>query len=877
MSALPDPSELPLEAALAAISSGVVILDAMGAVVYANEEASRILGLTHDQIMARTAYDPVWRVTRADGLAALESDGPISLALRTGQTQHDVAVSVVLPDGAPRWLRVHAAPILDPNRAVRHVVATFRDITAHRRADEALRASEARFRSLYDYAPIGVALLDPQGCPVMVNHALEGILGYGTDELCRMTFSDFTHPDDFAADWALFQELLAGKRNSYTMDKRYIHKDGHVVWGQLAVSVSRDRNGSPPSIIGMVLDITERKEADLGRELARVSAEELARVRQEQAEEMALMSAVGEALSSTLDPDKLYSVILEQVARALPCDVADVLLFQDGWIVTAANLGTPSPPVGTQLAPLDSLTSFWQPASDRPTYVADTLEEPSWHEVPPNVGDRRIRSLIAIPLVVDGLSVGCFSVCSRQPHFYTAKHLHLAGLFAERVTHALRNARLHAAMRRQARHDSLTGLPNRLLLHERLDTLLGTAKATGQSISLLLLDLDRFKDVNDTLGHLVGDGLLQHIATRLQRALGVTDTVCRLGGDEFALVLPAVDAEGATAVARLVLAALETPFQVGPHLLDPAGSVGIAVYPEHGTDGLTLLRHADVAMYVAKRSQSGVALYESAHDQHSIRRLELARDLRVAIREDGLRLYYQPKVALPSGQFRGVEALLRWSHPTHGFIPPDEFVPLAEHTGLIGSLTEWVLLTALRQGQAWREAGQIIPIAINLSARGLQDQQFPDLVDRHIARCGGAPGDLTLEITEGSLMTDPARAREVLVRLHALGVRLAIDDFGTGYSSLGYLKELPVDEVKIDKSFVLGMGTGDRRDEAIVRSVVAMAHALGLSVVAEGVEDAVTFALLGTFGCDVAQGYYLSRPKPAVELNRWMNEYMVKV
>jgi diguanylate cyclase (GGDEF)-like protein len=428
-------------------------------------------------------------------------------------------------------------------------------------------------------------------------------------------------------------------------------------------------------------------------------------------------------------------------------------------------------------------------------------------------------------------------------------------------------------LRYQASHDALTDLPNRMHLHARLDNTLHVVRGTGQPISLLLLDLDGFKEVNDTLGHHIGDIVLRQVAIRLQHALGATETIARLGGDEFAIVLPAADAATAGTVARLVIEALETPFQVERNALELSGTIGIAVYPEHGSDTLSLLQHADVAMYAAKRAQSGIAVYEPALDRHTVRRLGLMQDLRRAIRDGVLCLYYQPKVSLATKQICGVEALLRWPQPDASCLLPDQFIPLAEQTGMILPLTEWVLVTALQQARAWRVAGRPLSIAINLSARSLQNQHFPDLIARQLRRFGVAPADLTLEITESSLMTDPIRAREVLLRVHALGVRFAIDDFGTGYSSLGSLKELPVDEVKIDKTFVLGMTAGNRKDAAIVQSVVVMAHALGLRVVAEGVEDAATLNTLADLGCDCAQGYHLSRPQPAAELEQWLREY----
>jgi diguanylate cyclase (GGDEF)-like protein len=436
-----------------------------------------------------------------------------------------------------------------------------------------------------------------------------------------------------------------------------------------------------------------------------------------------------------------------------------------------------------------------------------------------------------------------------------------------------RQRRAEDELRHQALHDSLTGLPNRLLLNEHLESILRSAAHSGQPVSLLLLDLDRFNEVNDTLGHPIGDLVLRQVATRLQSAIGATETLARLGGDEFGIILPAADPETARELAHLVLMEFDRHFSVRQHQLGLAASIGIAIYPQHGDDAQTLLQHADVAMYVAKRGHLGMAVYDATQDRHTLRRLELVHDLRKAVRDGDLLPYFQPKVALAAGQFCGVELLLRWPHRVHGFIPPDEFIPLAEQTGLVLPLTEWVLLSALAQAQAWREKGHGVPIAINLSTRSLQDPHFPDLLVGHLRRYEADPKDLTLEITESMLMADPRRAREVLVNLHALGLRIAIDDFGTGYSSLGYLKELPVDEVKIDKSFVIGMATGDRKDLAIVRSIIAMAHALDLVVVAEGVEDAASYGVLRELGTDIAQGYFLSRPCPAADFEQWLESY----
>jgi diguanylate cyclase (GGDEF)-like protein len=422
----------------------------------------------------------------------------------------------------------------------------------------------------------------------------------------------------------------------------------------------------------------------------------------------------------------------------------------------------------------------------------------------------------------------------------------------------------------QATHDALTGLPNRSFLHRRLEQEMHMARKDNIPAALLLLDLDRFKEVNDTFGHDVGDLLLQQIGLRLQGSLRPTDLIARLGGDEFAIVLPATDAAGAIHATRTLLGTLDAPFLVGEHAFAIGGSIGIALTPEHGFDITTLLRCADVAMYVAKRSQSGHAVYTPEVDQHSPRKLALMNELRQAIADDGLLLHYQPKVSLPLGRMLGVEALVRWPHPVHGSIPPDEFIPLAEYAGLIGPLTRWVLERAVRQCLDWEQAGLCVNVAVNLSTRTLYDPQLLSTMTDLFQAYGVAPSRLTLEITESALMDEPERAHMVLAGLRALGMSIAIDDFGTGYSSLAYLKRLPIDEVKIDKAFVFGLGVdADPADVAIVRAVVAMARPLGCEVVAEGVESMETWTFLREVGCDLAQGYYLSRPLPAAALEHW--------
>ena len=428
-------------------------------------------------------------------------------------------------------------------------------------------------------------------------------------------------------------------------------------------------------------------------------------------------------------------------------------------------------------------------------------------------------------------------------------------------------------LRRQALHDALTDLPNRTLLQRRAERGL----RGGELGAILLIDLDRFKEVNDTLGHNHGDELLIEVAGRLRAALRRGDTLARLGGDEFAVLLPDLPHRAAAAeLAGRLRDALRRPFALRGVAVELEASVGVALYPEHGTDFGTLVQRADVAMYDAKRGHSGVETYAAERDPYSADRLGLLAELRRAIEEDELVLHYQPKIALGSGAVTGVEALVRWQHPTRGLLSPAEFVPLAERTGAIADLTRWVLDTALAQCRAWRDEGFDVPVAVNLAAANIVDIALPAAVGELLAKHGVPGSRLECEISEHTVMADPVRATEVLARLRALGVRLSLDDFGTGHSSLAYLKRLPLDEVKIDRSFVSGMA-GDENDAVIVRSTIDLARNLGLAVVAEGVEDAETLRGLAELRCDTAQGFHVSRPLPAERVGDWLRDQAVSV
>jgi diguanylate cyclase len=425
--------------------------------------------------------------------------------------------------------------------------------------------------------------------------------------------------------------------------------------------------------------------------------------------------------------------------------------------------------------------------------------------------------------------------------------------------------------RRQARTDDLTALPNRRLFLETLDGRLHR-RDHQQPLAVAIVDLDRFKEINDSFGHHLGDRLLQMVAERLGDVVGSAGVLARLGGDEFGVLLPTADADRAQTIAAGLLAALRRPFDLEQISLHVDASIGVSAFPDHGTDRSTLLRHADSAMYTAKNDHSGVAVATAgADDDTGRRRLTTLEELRTGLDRDELVLHYQPQLDLAAGVVTGVEALVRWNHPSRGLVYPDGFLPLAEHAGLMGRLTMQVLEMALDQCRSWRAEGLDLTVAVNLSASNLQDAALPSYVAEALARHGVPPDALHLEVTEEVLMRDADRATDVLAQLRAMGIRLAVDDYGTGYSSLAYLHALPVDDLKLDRAFVAHCDT-DPRSAAIVKSTVELAHNLGMRMIAEGVENETALDRLRQWDCDLVQGYHLSRPQPPDRLAAWILE-----
>jgi diguanylate cyclase (GGDEF)-like protein len=488
----------------------------------------------------------------------------------------------------------------------------------------------------------------------------------------------------------------------------------------------------------------------------------------------------------------------------------------------------------------------WQPVSDRRAQLGE------WRA-------------LAVPSVSTLVAVAVLAVPGLSGEHRLAVLLATAAVLVSvgRTALTFREVRQLAASRNQALTDELTGLPNRRALAVRLEE----ATGEGQPAALLFLGVDRFKELNDTLGHHVGDLLLERLGHRLAEATTDGDVLARLGGDEFAVLL--ADGAAATETAMRLRRILERPFTLDGIPVQVDASVGVACFPEHGRTAIELLKHADVAMHQAKQDHTGIARYHENRNEHSRDRLALLGDLRSGIARGELVLHYQPQVDVETGRLSGLEALVRWEHPQHELLMPPAFLPAVEQTSLMHPLTERVLSDALHQAASWAGGPLDVPVSVNIAAPNLLDTRFPETVARLLRRSGVAPQRLRIEVTENAVMTDVERATAVLARIRELGVRISIDDFGTGHSSLARLKHLPVDELKIDKGFVLHV-EADERDAAVVEAAVTLAHRLRLTVVAEGVETPEALALLRRLGCHLAQGFLLSRPLAPWQLERWI-------
>ena len=698
-----------------------------------------------------------------------------------------------------------------------------RELRRHsdRRTELALRASEERFRATFNQAAVGLAHVDLDGRYILVNRRLCEILGYSAEELLQKTVWDISHPEDRDMTTLGRKRLLAGEIDTFSVEQRYLSKSGATVWVNLVVSQVRSSAGKSEYDVAAYEDITQRKQVE---EALRESESRHRAVIENAAEGMVIHDASGRIVSTNSSAERLLGRHRRELVGKTPSDLDFDAVHEDG---------SPWP---VDLRPVAVTLRTGKPQSD--VVVGHRKPDGSITWLSMNV--RSLGGTNGQPPA--GVAVSFTDITERRN-------------FEERLTYLAQN-------------DTLTGLPNRALLLDRLGQAITRAARRGTPIGVMLIDLDRFKEINDSLGHSAGDLVLKEVALRIRGALRDSDTVARLGGDEFCVVLEDFEGRDKVAIAAAKLRqVLEEPVVAEGREMLAAASIGLAVYPEDGQSIEDLIKHADIAMYDAKRDGGNAYRFydRELHDQPADR-IGLGTALRRAAERGELVLHYQPQLSIDSGRPIGVEALLRWRHPELGMLSPAQFIHLAEETGTIVSIGEWVLKTACAEAKAWQQAGlPHLNLAVNLSARQFRDSQLAGKVAATLAATGLSPRFLELEITESVIMGDTGRTVNALAQLTDLGVRVSIDDFGTGYSSLAYLKRFSVHKLKIDRSFVRDVQT-NRDDAAIVQAIITLGKTLNLSVLAEGVESAEQLAFLENLGCDQYQGFYFTPALPATEL-----------
>ena len=708
--------------------------------------------------------------------------------------------------GGYRWVRSASKPIYEDSTIV-GVRGVLVDITDKRAAEDALRASEKRFRALVENGADGITLLDADGTITYAGPSTESIRGYTPEEMVGRPLSELVHPDDLEAVNVVKSDLLEAPGEAMPMIYRAKHKDGSWLWLE-AVATNLLGDPSVAAIVVNYRDITERKLADEA-------------LRQSEENHRALAVAI---------PDVMMRVRKDGTISDFKADERHVLSLAE---------------VGSEKMVLAEVLPELAPQLMRFVDIAISTHETQVFEYQQSVSGKPLEFEARIVASSDDEAVAIIRDITERKN-------------SERT------------IRQLAYHDALTGLPNRTLFEDRLTVAVAQARRAGEALAVMFLDLDRFKLVNDTLGHGAGDKLLTMVGDEISGLLRDGDTVARVGGDEFTLLLPRVSgSEDATDVADRILAQLKKPKRIAGQEFRVTTSIGVTLFPGDGDDPETLLRNADTAMYRAKeRGRDNYQLFTPAMNASVVQRLALERDLRRALEREEFEVYYQPCASIADGRIVGAEALVRWNHPERGLVMPDEFIPLAEETGLIIPLGEWVLTEAVHRAKKWI-AGGLPPLrlAVNLSALQLQHEPLVAMVSSVLKSCRVPAERLQLEITEGAMMDNVESAIRIVKELRHLGVSVAVDDFGTGYSSLSYLKRFPIDTVKIDRSFVRDL-TIDPNDAAIVTTILAMARSLGLHVVAEGVETRQQLEFLREHGCDEFQGYLLSRPIPAAEYEK---------
>lgn len=819
----------------------IILVDTAGNWLYASPSHKAILGYDTGELTGHCVFDWI----HPEDLARQQEIFQGRIDSRQART---VEVRLRHKDGHWVWIESVGAPVTGPDGRVDRVIATGREITQRRRAEATLREAEEKYRSLVEGSLIGVYVIQ-NGIFVYVNPKFAEIFGYEPEEINgKKPFVDLVAPMDRERVTENIRRRMDGEIKNVRYVFHALSKDGNTI--VVEVYGAQTLYNGAPAVIGSLLDITERKRAEnIQAALYRIAEETSAAGDLEN-----LFAAVHRIVGELMDARNFYVALLDAAGEQLSFPylvdewdtVPDPRPLRRGLTEYVLRTGASllaTPDVFNQLLASGQIESVGAPGVD-------------W---------------LGVPLRSSSGPIGVIAIQSySEKTRYTDSDRELLEFVAKQAVGVIEAKRAEERIRYLAFHDPLTELPNRLLFNDRLKLAVAQAHRSREGLAVMFADLDRFKVINDSLGHSVGDGLLKAVAKRLQERLREGDTLARLGGDEFILLLPEIsNVTDAMRTAQKILGCFKSPFEAGGQELFTTCSIGVSLYPVDGLDAESLVRNADIAMYRAKeRGRDNYQLYTAELQGRAQSRMALENSLRAAIQREEFTLLYQPQFDIASGEILALEALVYWQREAGVLTPPGEFIPAAEETGLILPLGSWVLRTACAQARAWMDEGfSPVRIAVNLSARQFQQ---PDLVEQVAANLRQArlPGELLeLEITESTAMINIEQVIATIRNLKALGARVTMDDFGTGFCSLEYLKNFPFDNIKIDRAFIRDM-IDDPRDAAVVRAAIALGHGLGLRVIAEGVETEEQRSFLSLLHCDSFQGFLAARPVPAEETAR---------
>ena len=694
---------------------------------------------------------------------------------------------------------------------------------------------------------------DPRGNWTYLNHAWTRVTGFAVQDSLGTNFLEYVHPEELQRTIDLFTAVVSGRATYCHHEGRYRTADGGFCWLELRASVRYAESGEMLGNAGTMFDVTARREAQ---------------------ELLAEQTAILELIAQATPLPHILGSIAGLLARHSGAPARVVASAIPSGLISSGH--RPGRGGADHLAVVHDFHASWMLVQANPDGTVEHVLSPTLDQLaaPPRKAHSRNLFQLEHPIRsnLTDTDLGWFVVSRDDSLPVDSRVRQIIERCIRLASIAITRAHTEDRIRRQALEDPLTGLPNRALLWDRFEQALAGARRYGLLVGVVLFDLDHFKEVNDTLGHEAGDRALRHVAAQIGSSIRESDTLARLGGDEFALLMPGLkDVGEAEQITRKALATLEDELHVDHVPLKLSASVGIAVHPNHGSDPASLLRRADIAMYRAKRFGGRIAVYDPLTDKEQLESLTFIAELQRAIHADELVLHYQPRLNLRTGATMGAECLVRWLHPSRGLIPPSKFIPVAESTGLVKPLTSWVIRHALEDSRSWQAEGLAIPVAVNLSAPLLHDAELPHVIDQALRASGTHERQLELEITESAVMQDPEGAMKTISVLHELGIAFSLDDFGTGYSSLAYLKNLQVQAIKIDRSFVRDMVT-DARDATIVRAAIELGHNFSLDIVAEGVESQLISELLTSLECDQAQGFHFAGPMPSAALLAWHGE-----